>query len=90
MALWEFCLHFPGNCLAPALWELGCGRHSGWGWWPASASFPAISFRAAWDTGGGAPTSLRQVGENELGPWARGVTGGQSIQEAQRETWSHG
>lgn len=36
VVLWEFCLHFPGNCLASALCELGCGRRSGWGRWPAS------------------------------------------------------
>lgn len=43
---WEFRLPFPGNCLAPALCELGCGRRCQLGVVATSASFHAVSHGA--------------------------------------------
>lgn len=57
-APWEFCLRFPGNCLAPALGEprLWQALPAGGGGQRLPPFLPSAR-RAAGDTGGGAPTS---------------------------------
>lgn len=54
VAPWEFCLHLPGNCLAPTLWELGCGRRSDWGRGqrPPLSLPSAVGLPGTWQAGG--------------------------------------